>query len=89
MATSRAALCAVAVVCVVLAAACAPARAIHVGTPAAALFEEFKRTYGRAYETLAEEQQRLANFERNLELMREHQARNPHAQFGITKFFDL
>nr|ABB88697.1 cysteine protease [Leishmania tropica] len=89
MATSRAALCAVAVVCVVLAAACAPARAIYVGTPAAALFEEFKRTYRRAYGTVAEEQQRLANFERNLELMREHQARNPHARFGITKFFDL
>ncbi|CAG9569404.1 cathepsin L-like protease [Leishmania major strain Friedlin] len=89
MATSRAALCAVAVVCVVLAAACAPARAIYVGTPAAALFEEFKRTYQRAYGTLTEEQQRLANFERNLELMREHQARNPHARFGITKFFDL
>ncbi|GET86214.1 cysteine peptidase B [Leishmania tarentolae] len=89
MTTPRVLLCVAAVVCVLLAAACTPVRALYVGTPAATLFEEFKRTYRRAYGTLAEEQQRLANFKRNLELMRVHQAKNPHARFGITKFFDL
>ncbi|KAG5511338.1 hypothetical protein GH5_07587 [Leishmania sp. Ghana 2012 LV757] len=85
----RALLCIVVAVCVLLAAAGTPARALYAGTPVAVLFEEFKETYQRAYETLAEERQRLANFQRNLERMREYQAKNPHATFGITKFFDM
>nr|ABX74953.1 cysteine protease [Leishmania panamensis] len=89
MTVPRVLLCVVAAVCVLLAAAGVPARAMYVGRPVSVLFEEFKQTYKRVYATLAEEQQRVANFQRNLELMREHQANNPHARFGITKFFDL
>ncbi|KAG5485810.1 hypothetical protein LSCM1_07223 [Leishmania martiniquensis] len=85
----RAFLCVLAAVCVLLATAGTPARGIDVGTPAAVLFEEFKETYQRVYGTLEEELQRLENFKHNLEVMKEHQARNPHATFGITKFFDL
>ena len=79
----------VAAVCVVLAAASVPAYGLHVTSSAAAQFEEFKRAYGRVYATLEEERLRLRNFEHNLETMRVHQARNPHATFGVTKFFDL
>jgi cysteine peptidase B len=53
------------------------------------MFEEFKQTYGRVYATVEEELQRLRNFEHNVEAMKVHQARNPHATFGVTKFFDL
>ncbi|KPA74662.1 cathepsin L-like protease (CPB) [Leptomonas pyrrhocoris] len=79
----------VAVACVVLAAAAVPAHALHATSSAAALFAEFKQTYGRAYATQAEEARRLRNFVHNLEATKVHQARNPHATFGVTKFFDL
>ena len=54
-----------------------------------AMFESFKSTYGKKYETAAEESTRFGHFVENVKTADAMQALNPHANFGITMFSDL
>jgi len=52
-------------------------------------WEQFKRQYNKSYESAAEENKRYHIFKQSLKRAAEHQAKNPLARFGVTKFSDL
>jgi C1A family cysteine protease len=53
------------------------------------MFESFKSTYGRKYESAAEEAKRFDIFRTNMRRAAELQARNPLAMFGMNAFADV
>jgi cysteine peptidase B len=56
---------------------------------AAPMWEEYKITYGKSYASVSEERSRFENFKTHLQTAAIRNAENPHATFGINKFFDL
>jgi len=50
---------------------------------------QFKKQYGKLYETEELEQYRFGVFARNQELIAQYQAENPEATFGFNKFADM
>ncbi|CAD2217099.1 cysteine peptidase B [Angomonas deanei] len=52
-------------------------------------FQSYKEQFGKAYDTVEEETQRLENFIANLRNMEEVAARNPLATFKVNALFDL
>lgn len=53
------------------------------------MFQQFKTSYGRTYESPAEEAKRFEIFSANMRKAAEHQTRNPHATFGMNAFSDM
>ena len=64
------------------------ARPIEDSDPAL-LFEKFQKDHSKVYENEAERVYRLGVFKRNLEAVRELNAMEDDATYGITKFFDM
>jgi hypothetical protein len=52
-------------------------------------FNDFKTKYGKVYASADEEAKRFRYFQDNLRDAARHQAKNPKAKFGVTKFSDL
>jgi C1A family cysteine protease len=52
-------------------------------------FLSFQRKFKKTYASQEEFSQRFQIFQENMKIAAEHQARNPKARFGVTKFSDL
>jgi len=61
---------------------------ICVATPVAQ-WQQFKQTYKRSYDSQREEIARFQTFVNNVKIAEDLNAKDPHAQYGITKFMDL
>jgi len=63
--------------------------AVALCTPVHNQFLEFQAKYNKVYTSKAEYNRRFLIFQENLKIAAYHQAKNPLARFGVTKFSDL